>query len=397
MKLQVLRVKNFKALQDVQLDNLPDFAVFVGPNGSGKSSIFTVLQFLKNCLKHNVREATRLEGGFRELVTRGHEQEDIEIELKIYMNIAKVQRLVTYVLHIGLQSQMTTQGPVVKREILRYKRGEHGKPFHFLDFTLGEGYAINNEEDFALPDKDLRREQQQLEPNVLAINGLGQFKRFKAANALRELLEGWHISDFHISEARGRKEAGLVEHLSPSGDNLPLMVQYLLEDHPNAWKKVIHTMQRRVPGISKIEAKPTEDGYLMLRFEDKAFATPFLDRFVSDGTIKMLAYLVLLNDPQPHPLLCVEEPENQLYPHLMRELAEEFRLYAQGGTGRQVFVTSHSPDFINALEPHELYWLEKKSGMTKIHRASENSQIVALYDEGDHLGQLWRQQLLQER
>jgi predicted ATPase len=395
MKLQTLRVKNFKALQDINLQNLPEFAVFVGPNGSGKSSVFKVLQFLKNCLKNNVREAVRLEGDFKELVTREHDEENIEIELQVYMDIAGVQRLVTYILHIGLVQQESTQRPVVKREILRYKRGESGKPFHFLDFSLGKGYAINNEEDFNTPDKDLQREEQQLEPNLLAINGLGQFKRFKAANALRELLEGWHISDFHISEARGRKEAGAVEHLSPSGDNLPLMAQYLYEDHEVAWNRVLNAMQRRIPGIAKVEAKPTEDGYLMLRFEDKAFRTPFLDRFVSDGTIKMLAYLVLLNDPKPHPLLCVEEPENQLYPHLLRELAEEFRLYAQKSTGRQVFVTSHSPDFINALEPQELYWLEKTSGITRIHRASENSQIVALYNEGDHLGELWRQQLFQ--
>lgn len=52
-------------------------------------------------------------------------------------------------------------------------------------------------------------------------------------------------------------------------------------------------------------------------FQDGSFKTPFLDRYVSDGTIKMFAYLVLLYDPRPHPLLCVEEPENQLYPKLM--------------------------------------------------------------------------------
>ena len=112
-----------------------------------------------------------------------------------------------------------------------------------------------------------------------------------------------------------------------------------------------------------------DDGYLTLRFQDGSFKTPFLDRYVSDGTIKMFAYLVLLHDPRPHPLLCVEEPENQLYPQLMAELAEEFRGYAN--RGGQVFVTTHSPDFLNALELDEVCWLVKREGCTEIHRAKE--------------------------
>ena len=59
----------------------------------------------------------------------------------------------------------------------------------------------------------------------------------------------------------------------------------------------------------------------------------------------MFAYLVLLYDPKPHPLLAVEEPENQLYPELLYELIEEFRAYAL--RGGQVFVSTHSPDFLN--------------------------------------------------
>jgi predicted ATPase len=66
----------------------------------------------------------------------------------------------------------------------------------------------------------------------------------------------------------------------------------------------------------------------LLRFKDGAFEDPFLARHVSDGTIKMFAYLILLYDPKPHPLLCVEEPENRLYPKLLWELAEEFRAYS---------------------------------------------------------------------
>ena len=227
-------------------------------------------------------------------------------------------------------------------------------------------------------------------PDTLAIKGLGQFERFKAATAFRQLIESWHVSDFHINAARGRKEAsGESEHLSETGDNLPLVARYLFEQHPEAFKEMLDVMARRVPGIASVTPELMADGYLTLRFQDGTFKTPFLDRYVSDGTIKMFAYLVLLHDPKPHPLLCVEEPENQLYPKLMGELAEEFRLYAQ--RGGQVLVSTHSPDFLNAVNLEEVCWLVKREGATEIRRARDDAQIAAYMAEGDQMGYLWKQ------
>jgi predicted ATPase len=91
-------------------------------------------------------------------------------------------------------------------------------------------------------------------------------------------------------------------------------------------------------------------------------------------------------------LLCVEEPENQLYPLLLGDLAEEFRAYAQRAS--QVFVSTHSPDFLNAVHLEEAFWLVKSKGYTTIRRASDDAQLNALIAEGDQLGYLWKQGLL---
>jgi len=388
MKIESIRLKNFKAFRDVHLKDMPAFLVVVGANGSGKSTLFDVFGFLHDCLKSNVRQALDKRGRFREVLSRGcdPEKETILIELQYRMEITGVERLVTYSLEIGESKGV----PIVQRELLRYKRGRYGSPYHFLDFSKGEGYAIINEEEFNKPDEELERENDKVAPDTLAIKGLGQFERFKAANAFRQLIENWHVSDFHINAARGRKEAtGDSEHLSESGDNLPLVAQYLHEQHPDVFNNVLSTMKRRVPGVASVEPVLTSDGYLTLRFQDGSFKTPFLDRYVSDGTIKMFAYLVLLYDPRPHPLLCVEEPENQLYPQLMAELAEEFRMYSN--RGGQVLVSTHSPDFLNAAELDEVCWLVKRDGRTEIHRARDNEQIAAYVAEGDQLGYLWKQ------
>jgi predicted ATPase len=391
MKIVSLTIKNYRCLQNIEIDNLPAFCVLVGANGTGKSTFFDVFGFLSDALKNNVRQALQVRGGYREVVTRGHEKEDIHLEMQFRMKIVDKPRLVSYLLTIGQEKNK----PVVKREILRYKRGSYGSPFHFLDFKYGQGYAITNEEDFAKTDEELEREEQILDSqDILAIKGLGQFQRFKAATAFRQLIENWYVSDFHISAARGSKDAAYAEHLSTTGDNLPLVAQYLYENHPDIFNTVLEKMKNRVPGISQVEAKNTEDGRLILRFQDRAFQDPFIDRYVSDGTIKMFAYLVLLHDPHPHPLLCVEEPENQLYPSLLAELAEEFASYTkQEG---QVFVTTHSPDFLNAIDLNNICWLEKHAGITKIYRAADNKLLKNLVDEGDLPGYLWKQGLFGE-
>jgi predicted ATPase len=386
MKIVSIKIKNYRMFKNIHIRDIPPFCVIIGANGTGKSTLFDIFGFLRDALKNNIRQALQIRGGYREIITRGQEQEDIEIEMQFRMKILDTERLVTYILIIGQNKNR----PVIKREILRYKRGEHGKPFHFLDFQLGQGYAITNEEDFSKPDKELDREEQQLESNdILAIKGLGQFQRFKAATAFRSLIENWHVSDFHISEARGSKEISYAEHLSPTGDNIATVAQYIYQQYPKIFQQILEKMKQRVPGISSVEAKETEDGRLILRFQDQAFKDPFIDRYVSDGTMKMFAYLILLFDPNPHPLLCVEEPENQLYPTLLKELAEEFAHYSdQGG---QVFVSSHSPDFINAVPLASIFWLIKSQGITQIHRAADNEILKNLVAEGDLPGYLWNQ------
>ncbi len=390
MKIEALRIKNFKTFKDIKLSNLPAISVFIGANGTGKTSLFDVFGFLRDSLQDNVKVALQKRGGFKEVVTRG-ETGPIEIEIKFREDAGKTSPLVTYSLTINLENHQ----PVVEREILKYRRGQKGKPWHFLDFSKGKGDAITNEENYADKESKEEKVQQQVDsPDILALKGLGQFQRFKAANNFRRLIESWHVSDFHIGDARPSQEAGYAEHLSTRGENMPLVAQYLYENHPDIFQHILKIMAERVPGVSKVEATNTDDGRILLKFQDGSFKDPFIARYVSDGTIKMFAYLLLLHDPKPHPLLCVEEPENQLYPSLFCGLVEEFRNYAD--KGGQVMISTHSPDVLNYIELNEIFCLSKKQGITVINRASENELLVNLSKEGDLPGALWKQGLFSE-
>lgn len=391
MRIVSIRLKNFRAFRDVHMKDIPGFCVLLGANGTGKSTLFSVFAFLRDAMATNVTAAVGKLGGSRglqEVRSRGCTG-PIEIELKIRADLgAGDQKLITYEIAVDEEGGR----PVVVREVLKYRRGRAGKPWHFLDFSRGSGHAVTNEMDAVKDEDDLEREEQRLKsPDILAIKGLAQFERFPAAVEIGKLIENWHLSDFHISKARPEQETGYAEHLSREGENLSLVIDFLQRHHPKVFTQVLEKLAARIPGITKVESKITEEGRVLLKFQDGAFEDPFLARYVSDGTIKMLAYLVLLHDPSPHPLLCVEEPENQLYPTLLPELAEEFRSYAL--RGGQVFVSTHSPDLLNAVELEEAFWLIKKDGYTEIVRARDNEQVAAYMRDGDKLGYLWKQGL----
>ena len=112
---------------------------------------------------------------------------------------------------------------------------------------------------------------------------------------------------------------------------------------------------------------------------------------MSDGTLKLFAYLLLLEDPDPPPFICIEEPENGLYHKLLAVLAHEFRQHARGRkSDPQIVVTTHQPYFVDALAPKEVWILEKKAdGFSMVTRASDLELVDNLVDEGLPLGSLW--------
>ena len=162
---------------------------------------------------------------------------------------------------------------------------------------------------------------------------------------------------------------------------------------------MLKKIAEKIPGIHKIDTERTNDGRLLLRFNDKGFQEPFYAQQVSDGTLKVFAYLLLLEDPSPPPFLCIEEPENGLYHKLLETLANEFREHASGRRGSsQVFVTTHQPYFVDALEPQEVWILEKgEDGFSTIRRASDDPIVNNMVEEGLPLGSLWYSDYLDAR
>ncbi|GAB4304075.1 MAG: AAA family ATPase [Oscillatoriaceae cyanobacterium] len=376
-RIEYLRVQNYRALRDLELKGITPLTVFLGPNGSGKSTIFDVFAFLSECFTVGLRKACDRRGRFRELRTRGVDGEII-IELKYREK--STSPLITY--HLAIAEGY--KGPQVAEEWLQWRRGERGKPFKFLDFKQGEGQVITGE----MPDeKDDRISEKLNSPEMLAVSTLGQFAKHPRVSALRQFITGWYLSYLTADSTRSLPEAGPQERLSPTGDNLPNVIQYLKEQHPERLQQILQTLSSRVPRLERVDAEMMQDGRLLLQIKDAPFTQPILAKFASDGTLKMLAYLTVLYDPEP-PLFCgIEEPENHLHPRLLPELAEEC-LRASANT--QLMVTTHSPFFVNSLKPEQLWVLYRdEHGYTQAQRTADMRGIKEMMEHGALLGHLW--------
>ncbi|MBF0137988.1 MAG: AAA family ATPase [Magnetococcales bacterium] len=382
-RIERLTVKNYRALRNVTFNNLQALTVLLGPNGSGKSTLFDVFAFLSECFQDGgLRRAWERRGRFKELRSRDQEG-TITIEFA-YREQADARNIKYPLITYHLEIQEEDNRPVVALEWMRWRRQHSGAPFYFLEFRHGRGRVISGEQPEATDQKmvaDLKSS------DLLAVGTLGNLAENPRVMALKEFITGWHLSCLSANNARVIPDAGPMEKLSPSGDNLANVIQHLKERFPERLLIIEASLRRRVPRLEGIDASLLDSGHLLLKVKDAPFSTGVQAKYISDGTLKMLAYLVLLNDPDPSPLIGLEEPENFLHPKLLLELAEECN---QVSGRSQMLVTTHSPFFMNGMRPEQVWALGRgDDGYTLVKRAADMPVVNEMMHAGAKLGDLW--------
>ena len=424
-KIEGFRVRNFKLLKDVTLGRLWDqhqkqpltpMTVVIGKNGVGKSVLFDAFGFLADALKSGVEEAcdARGRGGFEKIRTQG---ETDPIEFEVCYRERRNDRPITY--EIAIEADLFGRPYVLRERLGQRRKGQkRGRPFSFLFLNNGKGVVWKGEQEGCQIDEEIEKlnlaeliklitAEESSETEIieledrrkLGIAALGALKQHPRISAFRRFVEGWHLSYFTPDAARSLPLAGPQQHLNIHGDNLGNVVQFMEREHPERFETILKEIADKIPGINRIDTERTSDGRLLLRFNDKGFEDPFYAQQMSDGTLKVFAYLLLLKDPSPPPFLCIEEPENGLYHKLLESLASEFREHAsQHKDGSQVFITTHQPYFVDSLDPKEVWILEKgEDGFSTIRRASDDPIVNNMAAEELPLGGLWYSDYLDAR
>ncbi len=394
--LEGIQVKNFRALREVTLGRtiydsgsqaLPRLVAVIGANGTGKSSLLDALSFLGDCLKEGVEAASDKphRGGFESLRTKGI-SEPIQFEVR-YREESNA-RPINYTLHIDCNQ---AGRPMVVRERLRQRRigQKSGQPHSFVDISNGDGVAWAGESTVA-GEGNKQIDVKMKDRQVLAISTYGTLADHPRISKFRDFLGNWYLSYFVPHLAREPSMAGAEPHLDREGRNLAKYLQFIQRNRPKEFSAMLTRVAQKIPGIKDIKSDESKNKQLFLEFYCEGYQEPFFQQDMSDGTLKMLAYMLLMEDPEPARLLGIEEPENGLHHQLLIHLAQELKSFALRDKGPQVLVTTHSPYFVDALTPDEVWILDKaRDGYSTLSLAADIPAIRDLFDEGIPMGSLW--------
>lgn len=366
MRIEKIKISNYKVFQEISSPKLGGLNVFTGSNGSGKSTFLDVLDFLKEAMLNNVSQAVQKRGGLNRLLSKNTDAEELGIEL--YLTVKKETNSsfdqLIYSLNIGKEEGEV----VVKRELLKQYSSLMDSSKILLDVREGFGKVANKKDGMV---ETILFELE--ERNKLCIGIVGEVRGYPAVNLLRQLVTQWQLVDFN--------QEGF------EAEQLAIWTQQLQHQQPATFEALLQKMKKAFPDLQNISTLEAVDGRSILQFQEGNFEEAFTSAYVAQGQLKLWGLLLWLNQPQAAPLLGLESPENNLHSDLVEVLVEEFRAYAQ--RGGQLLVTSYSPSFLDALRLEELFGISKKEGYSSIKAAKDDSIVQKGYEIGESLGRLW--------
>lgn len=352
--IKKLRVKNFKSLKDVEVE-LGKFNVFIGPNNSGKSNLLDSLVFLAQTASTDLRSVLIQRGGFEHVVFGGTEK-IFEISIDFLLNGEPS----SYCLAVNKQADVEEEKLVVGGTVAIDRNGSRQK-------LLGNDGQIF---------------EQQTTVNLSTLYKLGQEKDFPLVRNTNEYLRSWQLYQIVTPEIRKTLPARKCFDLDKNGANVAQVLITLHNERPKLFARIEEILKQGIPEIEELLTPLTTDGQTYVALREKEFEKPFDYYQVSDGTLKLLAYITAITLPESG-LICFEEPENFIHPELLELLVELMKK-----SEKQIILTTHSPNYINFVEPEDIRIVERDKGETRISKVKNPRRLrEALKEMG--LGELW--------
>ena len=346
-----------------------NLTAFIGRNATGKSSFFDALSFLSESTTMGCPLASTQKGrpGFGKLL---HEPgKPMTFECLFRMQNGDDRSLGVYVSYFASFDCDPYGRPFYSAEkVVRMKKMEDGfsEPKTILDLTQGTGNVYCGGQMIGGGVSDTR---------YSALRSYGAIVSCPELSLLYRELSHWYFCSFSSDlskRSNGAIAPGGHRHLNTIGSNMENVLAYYQSENPKKYQGMIDRITLKIPSIRK-----------------SANSLPASFRKSPD---KLFLYLLLLSDPTPRPLICVETPDMGLYHDMVDVLATEFRDYSMRFPFSQIMFTTHNPYILESLAPQEV-WVFKRHDELENHVSIEcagSVPIVAeMYRQGVGMGAIW--------
>lgn len=404
-----LEINGFKTFEDFAIDLAP-FTAIVGPNASGKSNLFDAIELLAELATEDVRSAmTKLRGEPLELFrqTPFGSAQVMTLAVEVLLPISGIDQFGTsYNLktqrlryEVSLQGEADSYGNIEKVIVVhekceRIKKKDENSGFvkssneisyggnmrktPFLDTEIsGDG-----QKSFLIRQDGPNKKGRPTRIPAIDASRTGistvQTAEFPHLYAVKNFLGHPSFLEISPSEARSESDRFVEKELLPSASNLAAVLDRLKsetgtpEQPEGVLNDISNQLSQLIPSVRKVHSVTSRDQKEYAYEIEMADGLRFSSRVISDGTLRLLALITLINDPKREGLLCFEEPENGIHegriPALIDLIRESTSYFATDYF--QVVVNTHSPAVMKALQDTEIVAADvvnvtTKEGVTK--------------------------------
>nr|WP_274535343.1 AAA family ATPase [Streptomyces sp. CB00455] len=394
-------MRNFRTLTDVKL-RLGSLTVMVGPNAAGKSNVLHALELLGDVSRLGIERALDARGGFDVLAFRGGQRSVSRIAIGIE----------------GIWSEFASEESPDRYELSVSQRRlpeprEHDRVL-FRQEQLTQHPGAGAATSLALASDQLTLSSSlkddgkpgpiDVERMASVLNQPVPLPRSSpsahAAAVVTRHLEQVRVFDPDVRLARRPSPiTGSGQRLHNDASNLADFLKSLWEHRSTreedkgrrfVWEALLRDVRAVVPQIQDIHLvdAPGRPDYISVELEETSLRGRTRLEDASFGTVRLLSLLAIFHDPNPPLLTCIEEIDHGIHPHALELLAGRLR---EASRRAQFLVTTHSPAFVNELEPEEFVVCERgEDGASVIPAltADEVRQVIEA-SEGMPMGDLW--------
>ena len=378
--IRKIRFERFKSLEQAYL-SLSSVNILIGPNAAGKSNVFDGFRLISEAVQSDMETAISGRGGLGNLAFRGSAERSFTIELEYFVpdpTAPHSRADMRYKVRLG---EHDLRPAVLHEELkLKRKRDEPGAPITWFSSKLGKGRAVND------PQTKRREPFDTEDPGILALKALGFLTAYPRIRALRTFIEGWQFLAVDLKAAREPRRDERTRTLKPDASNLANVLRTIRETE--TFTDIIEDLHSLLEAVEDVQTS-LDRGRVLLLLKEKPFADPVEAFSVSDGTLRLLCLLTALHLMPEHGLLCIEEPEHGLHPLIFGPLLDLIRERCPEDGTRQILVTTHSPDLVDAAEANEIVTVEKNEEGASVLGGLQ-SQKLDEWLQDFRLGELWR-------